>query len=285
MPVFISQSLIKKMVVNGNVIDHCPAYLYWVHVVKKYRDQETLPMMLGKLFEHKALGIPGRSPSVPRNQKTGKETEPHKRTLLQAEKFKYDAKELEIFISPEFNTQVTVLKRWEKDNRIILKGVFDLFPTVFKTPEGLELNIIDLKLTGNIKSTFGPFSWGNPMAIDHIQGVLYWYLVQDIDFELNDKFNSGNYLRDIMTDDVLEAIRERAYSFRYMIYDFSPQMNSQIMKVEISPDRIYQMHESIRKTVEMLEEYNRLKWPTYPHNSCKDCPVLHCKDRKMEIVV
>lgn len=282
---FISQSLIKQMVSHGNVIDHCPAYLYFVHITKQIKQDATDPMMLGNLFEHKALNMPGRAPSIRKDARTKKPLVSTQRVLIQAEVFKQDAIDLEIFVEPEFNTQVTIVKRWEYDNRVILKGKLDLFPTTFKIRNGLELNIIDMKLTGNIKNTFGNFGWGNPEAIDHLQGIMYWYLVRDVDYELNDLYVPDNYLKDIFTKDVVDAIKEEAYSFRYMIYDYSKDMNKQIIKVEATKARIQEMHESIRKVVSMLEEYNTLEWPTYPHNGCKKCPVLHCKDRQMEIIL
>lgn len=286
MPVFISSTLIKTMVDNGNVIDHCPAQIYYVNITKKF-NRQTEPMLLGNLFEHKALDMPGRAPSVPKDARTGKHKLGTQRLLEQAEVFKNDCRENQIHVAPAINTQVTIIKRWEKDPRILLKGKLDLFPTTFLNTETgeLELSIIDLKSTGNVENTFGKFGWGNPEAIDHIQATLYSYLVQDIDFELNDIHIPDNYLRDLFTEDVREAIKYNAYSFRYMIYDRSPNMGKQILKVTMNPTRYSQMHESIRKVVSYIEEYNRAGWPTYPHNGCKDCPVLNCRDRKMEIVI
>lgn len=286
MPVFISSTLIKTMVDNGNVIDHCPAQIYYVNISKAYHF-ETEPMLLGNLFEHKALDMPGRAPSVPKDIRTGKHKIGTQRLLEQAEVFKNDCKENQIQVVPGINTQVVIVKRWEKDPRVILKGKLDLFPTTFLNTETaeLELSIIDLKSTGNVENTFGKFGWGNPEAIDHIQAVLYSYLVKDIDFELNDKYVPDNYLRDLFTDDVRKAIKHDAYSFRYMIYDRSKNMGKQILNVRMNNARYAQMHESIRKVTSYIEEYNKIGWPTYPHNGCKDCPVLQCKDRKMEITI
>jgi hypothetical protein len=273
------------MIDHGNVIDHCAAYLYWVMIEKKFMDEQTEAMKIGSMFEHKALGMPGRAPSVPRHATTGKPLIKTERALHQAEIFKSHVKQYQMQVVPELNTQVTIYKRWSKDPRWILKGILDLFPTPFLVNDKLELNIIDLKTTGNIMSTFGKFSWGHPESMDHIQAMLYYELVRDIDFELNDELQSGHYLRDIFTTEVQEAIKNDAYSFRYMIYDLSANLAHQIIKIECSPIRIQEMHESIRKVTNLLIDYNEAKWPTFPCGQCKNCPVTTCKDRLTEIII
>jgi hypothetical protein len=273
------------MIDHGNVIDHCAAYLYWVMIEKKFMDEQTEAMKIGSMFEHKALDMPGRAPSVPRHATTGKPLIKTERALHQAEIFKSHVKQYQMQVVPELNTQVTIYKRWSKDPRWILKGILDLFPTPFLVNDKLELNIIDLKTTGNIMSTFGKFSWGHPESMDHIQAMLYYELVRDIDFELNDELQSGHYLRDIFTTEVQEAIKNDAYSFRYMIYDLSANLAHQIIKIECSPIRIQEMHESIRKVTNLLIDYNEAKWPTFPCGQCKNCPVTTCKDRLTEIII
>ena len=273
------------MVDNGNVIDHCPARIYYVDITHQIKD-ETEPMMLGNLFEHKALSMPGRAPSVPRDMRTKKPKVATERLLMQAEIFKEDCKLRQIQVIPGMNTQVEIVKRWEKDPKVILKGKLDLFPTTFLNDDGeLELCIIDLKSTGNVYSTFSKFGWGNPESLDHLQAIMYHYLVQDIDFDLNDKYLPDNYLRDLFSEEVMSAIKDNAYAFRYMIYDYSPSMNKRIYNPEITAERYRTMHESIRKTVSYVRDYNQQGWPMTPNNSCKDCPVLQCTKRKLEFKV
>ena len=100
--IYISQSLIKKMLSHGNVIDHCPAYIYWVMLLHKYEEEPTDNMKLGRLFEHKALLMPGRAPAILKDARTGNPSVKVDRILTQVEMFKEDCKNLEIAIDLRF---------------------------------------------------------------------------------------------------------------------------------------------------------------------------------------
>jgi hypothetical protein len=283
----INQSLIKQFILSGNVIPHCPKFIYYVSITRQIEQEDRLCWQRGNFFEHKALGYPGRAPSLPRHKTTGKKTVVTQRIEAQAERFKQDAQFRQIEIQPLINTQVSIVKRWERNPNVILKGTLDIFPTPYMNDEGeIELAIIDTKYTGNLKNDFGQFGWGNPANMDHLQLVFYWYLAKDIDFDLNDKYVPDNYLRELIKPDIKELLDAGVHTARYMIYDGTPEMNAKNLRVEPTPDKIQEMHESIRKTVSYIRDYNDAGWPAIPDfEVCKNCPIINCKSRTTEEII
>jgi hypothetical protein len=91
-----------------------------------------------------------------------------------------------------------------------------------------RLVAIDLKLTANVNSTFGPYSWGNPAYIDMIQGDTYMYLIRNADVDFNKRFNPEfedtiGYDK-VFTKDIVTLINDDYLAFLYWIFGYKVKM-------------------------------------------------------------
>jgi hypothetical protein len=271
----INSSLIKRFLKKGNEIDICPKYINLIHIDKLIEEEGTLNMLKGCYFESRTLGKGAKGNIVtdlPRKAK-GVKTTDHERIDNQVLVFKQVCAKYQININ-EYNTQVLIKKRWEKNPDIMLHGELDIFPTAVLSKEGLKLATIDLKLTSNIDNTFGDFCWGSPSYLDHIQADMYNYLVRDIDFELNP------HLKDIIPESVLDIINNNWFSFYYLVFDY--KKDSKWKPIERKWDNTIksELFESIRKTERLINKYDLEGWNENPsYEKCKNCPISDCKSK------
>lgn len=287
----INQSTIKKFISRGSEIPHCPQRIYKSYILREFPDPTSLAMLKGKFFESCAIGgvahggdsildLPRKRPlkkDLLKNPNAiGAKTTDQVRIEEQVDVFKQKAEKYGIIYN-EYNTQTKIYKRWHEDPSIILTGELDLFPTIIKYKGSWYLTIIDLKLTANITSTFGDFSWGDFNSMDHLQGQHYQYLLKDLDFDLNDELNPGNHLRELLNKERLQMINDGMLLFIYWVFDYKPKYNDMFKPYIMHSIDWHHYHETIRKAVSMLEFMKSQNYPCNPGPLCETCSVKTCK--------
>lgn len=289
----ISQSFIKMFIRNFNDIDDeniCPRKIYALYVLKQ-RTESTLQNLRGLYFEDLCCDTNNNAVSLPGDARTGKKTLITKRIEQQAHIFKEWLRDRQGIVN-EVNSQIKIYKRWEHDKNVILSGLLDVFPVGLTDEEegGYLLSIIDIKLTADLKNNYGKFCWGNISRMDHLQAIMYHYLVRDIDYELNDELNPGNNLREL-TQDIRDYLDAGLCQFRYYVADIKSNFSSDVFKYVLKPDDFHQLHEAIRKVVYRTREYNDAGWPANPSSdlclgnpqeNIYKCPFEGCSRRKKE---
>ncbi len=310
-PFFLNQSSIKNIIKNGTEILHCPWKFFVSNIARTETRPTTLAMFYGKYFESQFIGGVAHGgdmvnpEDVPRKKVTkkalalnpkavGEKRVAQIRIEKQIEVGKEKAKQYGIVYN-ELNTQVVVYKRWEKDPSIILRGEFDWFPTAIKHKGVLRLAAIDLKLTADVSNDFGDFCWGDFPSMDHIQAEHYTYLVKDIDFDLNDKLNPDNNLRELFgmkidgETTVKDMVDNNEMIFIYWVFDYKKDYSDIFKPYPIEyPHKMNTIdwahyHETIRKAVVLIREMHRLGFPKKPNKIlCKGCHVTSCEYHNLQ---
>lgn len=289
--VFISQSLIKKLINKyQEELEFCPKFIKEIVMDRKIPSVTTESMLKGIFFESLALGGTAYGEpltDMPRKKLTKKQEAELRfkglpllgekkidqiRIEHQVERFKIKAKQYMTEIVPGVNTHVRIYKKW--DDKYILSGEYDWFPTPIFYEEQMRLAIIDLKFTGDINQQGGSFSWGSPQYMDHLQGDMYHYLVRDIDFELNP------HVKDLITPNIADIIKYNEILFLYWVWGIKEPLENQDKIIEREyqegPNNNFrqaEMKERIRKSIAIIEREEHFGWQTNPcENSCKLCP-------------
>lgn len=202
----------------------------------------TASMMKGLYFENLALDL-GRDIEVP-ILKNGKKPVDYERIEAQAEKFKHIKDDHEIMI---YSRQELIEVDYTEE--IKLFGTLD-FVSSFRENDEIfhEKAIVDLKLTSNVYSTFGDYSWAFPANMDHTQAFMYNELY---------KIKYGEDL-----------------PFFYMVFDYSPSMNYKIFRKQIGSIERAQLTESIRMAIARIQYFDENGWIEIPrHDRCGNCPL------------
>lgn len=277
--IIVSYSTIDKIFYKGNEIPHCPAKIYGRTI--GLEEPPTEPMMAGSLFETLLLGG-GRdgkqTMQIKRKQVSQKAKnealkkglpEPEPEMTIDEVRIRQQVDRSKIFffnhkinIMEGINTQVPVYKIY---NGIKIWGHLDLFPTPIIWNGEERLAVIDTKLTGNLSSSFGKYCWAQPDQIDITQAIVYYFLLEDIDYSINP------YLLKIFG-------KERQFQdliFLYYVADYKVAMDKldcKFFEVTKTPARMQEIKETIRKTHATLEMYQEQGWPANPHyDLCKNC--------------
>lgn len=297
----LHQSLISRFLYHGDERENiCPRQIYNQSIIKKY-PYVSEPMVKGMFFETLALGSASGNriiDDLPRKALSKKQqTENEKRKELkqapikgekrvdqvrietQAARFKRLCAKYQVTVF-ENNTQVPIIIPWHKNKDVLLAMELDIFPTAIMTEEGLKMAIIDLKLTAKLDSTFGEYSWGSPQYMDHIQAKMYHYGVRQI---INN-VERNEHLKDILTKPVMNLILNNKIKFYYWVFEYKKEeMRDKLIEYEWDSEKEAELHESIRKTINLIEYYEQQEWPAAPDYSlCKECTVLNC-DKKQTI--
>ena len=289
----ISQSLIKMFLWKGNEHENVCYRKVYAQYVAGLRTEPTEANIKGLCFEDISCGTNNNKYELPRNNRTKKLTLSSERIKIQANLFKEWIRERGGIVF-EDNSQVTIYKRWEKDPKVILSGKLDIFPVILvdkKTGE-VSINIIDLKYTGDIHYEFGKFAWGKIEYMDHLQAIMYLYLVMNIDYELNDALNPGNKLREFTEHPNMRSLLDSGQcKFKYYVVDDKPNYAYGVFNYILKPNDFSFLHECIRKVVNTLREANEKGWPAIPSSeqclgdkrmSIYECPFSNCSFRKEE---
>ena len=293
----LSQSLIKQFLYRGDERQPvCPYSIYAQYIAKTHKFQ-TESMQKGSLFETLCLGrgAGGRlTDDLPRKRLTkkqeienikriangqlpykGDKTIDHIRIEQQAEKFTELADKYQIMVSSG-NTQVRITVPWHKDPNVYLSMEFDIFPTTIMTTEGLKFAVIDLKLTMDINSNFGEYCWGSPEFMDITQAIMYLYGIKHVvkHIDLNP------HMRELLTKPAVSLIDKNQIFFYYWVFSYK-RLENKLIKVNWDSNKEKELHESINKTISLIEFYEQQGWETKPnYNLCKSCPVKECIERQ-----
>ena len=271
--IVLNSTLVRKFFHCGTLRkDYCPKQIYRT-TIKKDLDFQSLAMKQGALFETLCLGsgIKGQvTEDLPR-LRNGERTAAHKRILAQALTFKKLCHDHQIIITKE-NTQVEITKKL--GDGVFLRGTLDIFPVaILLEDSGYTLSIIDLKLCKNLSNTWGEYPWGEIHRLDRIQGEIYHYLIQDVDFSLNPHIDTPLFKN---------ALRHAANAkFLYWVFEHSPAMRNGFFPIDQDSASQSEMIETLRKTYKLVQHYNKLGWDkTFPSKeNCTHCPLRDsCSD-------
>jgi len=307
----ISYSLISRFMDRWNIIPHCPFNIYEVHLTNNVRFEPNLPMIYGSYFESKVLGTTANKMAVidlPRKELTAKQKreniirlaegkEPikgekridHIRIDQQVETAFQVAKKYGMTIVEGHNTQVRIFKRIPNSDWI-LRGTLDLFPTPISlnvehpvTGKKTNIALIDLKLTGDLDRMISTKTiWNVGATINFTQLFIYAYLLQDVDFELNDRINPGNNLREIITPFIQTLAENYLILLYYWVFEYkNPALRNTLKETMFTPLAKKEIEELIRKAIVELSAMEESGYPTMPsYVVCKDCPISDCTVRE-----
>lgn len=296
----INASLLKKMFFCGNERNHCPRYLKEVMIDKTVQSLPTESMLKGSYFETLCLGsgAGGRKiEDLPRKELTGKQENANKLALskgnpqiyygektidqvridAQATEFKRLCSKHQITVAPPYNTQVRIYKQFDEENMLV--GELDIFPTLVMGKEEPRLAIIDLKLTTDLKSTFGEFAWGDFSSMDKTQGLMYHYLVRSIDYELNVKMGNEG-LVDLLAPVIEKTIADNRILFLFWTFDYKKpieKLGNKFFPVDWDSNAENELKELIRKCISLCDKYDKTGWVEVGGKHCANCPINDCK--------
>jgi hypothetical protein len=207
----------------------------------------------------------------------GEKTMDQIRIEQQAARFKILSAKYQITVL-ENNTQVKIMVHWHKNPEIMLGCEFDIFPTAIITNEGLKMAIIDLKLTADVNATFGEYCWGAPEFLDLIQAYTYHYMARQV---IN-HVNLNPHLTELLTKPAVDLIRNNQLEFYYWVFNYKKEvLDDKLIKVTWDEQKEQEFHEAVRKTVSLIEYWEKLDWPARPnYKLCKECTVFECTQRQ-----
>lgn len=291
----INQTLIREFLHNNEEREYCFKNIYLTKITRQLKMPVSDAMLAGKYFETKCLGKSSRYDvhDMPRKKLTKKQLaenavrKKEKRPLLlgdkyldhiriddQISRFESLCQKYRIIIT-DSNVQIKLRTIWENDPDVMLSAELDVFPTTILIDGELEAAIIDLKLTADIHNDYGDYCYGRPEYLDLIQAKMYHYIVRNINTKLNPEMNS------IITDSVKSLISQNRILFLLWVFNYKGTvLEDKFIKVSWDKNKEYELHESIRKTIGILEMGEKTDWPTNPvYNLCKRCPWADCPDR------
>lgn len=245
----LSQTIIKKLKDDYN----CPQRIKATYMDRTAKDEPSDAMIKGMYFEYKAIGNPNFDGEVIDDLariQGGKKSTEHLRIDQQVERFKKE-------VMPLYDIQIQGHGEdfiAELNGHVKLKIKIDFYGTIV-LEDGVYPLIGDLKLTANLHSQWGDFSWGNPFNMDHTQAMVYTYVFKKVMLESGEKF----------TKDPI---------FIYFVFDYKPIPEYKLIHVNPSPIRMSEMEESIRSVWEKIRVYERTGWPYNPSFvQCSKCPL------------
>lgn len=140
--------------------------------------------------------------------------------------------------------------------RYVFRARMDLWTSLYDPVVRNELIprvIMDVKLTADINTMFGPFPWGNPPAMDHTQAYSYIW--------------------------AYEKVYQERLPFVYFVVPYKKTGDHKLVHIITDSMRQLEFTESLRRTIDLVEEYDRKNhWPLFPsEENCKGCPLReHC---------
>lgn len=289
----INQSLIKTFFYKGEIRDYCPYKVYCTTIAKTH-EISSESMDAGSYFETLCLGS-GRDgktvTDLKRKKLTAKQIQEGMtigsksidqiRIEQQALIFEQQKAIYQINVMKDVNTQVTIYKQWSKNDCIDLFGNLDIFPTTILLPKrGLRLTTIDTKLTKKF-STWGEFAWETPEIMDHTQGFMYHELMRDIDIDFVADRDPESRLIQMYTGAIKNQLENNDPLFFYWIFNYDTTLKNKFVEVPYKELDNKELHESIRKTINELNERERKGWnDVFPTKyNCGNCPVLNCPSK------
>lgn len=227
---------------------------------------------------------------LPRNKKTGKKLADQVRIERQAAKSPTIIKNKQMIVIPGINTQIPLGLHYNKE--VTITGELDIFPTPFFQRGKLRPAIVDLKWTGDAEGTYGPYPWGTPQFIDHLQADMYHALVRYARLEtlkeLFPEFESKVGYDNVFTSSVQKAIDSDEIIFMYWIMEWNKRVDDYapddyesgikfVERAHTDLDGGIGRQAEMRGRIDMaigllLDQYD--KWEPRPDVSqCTNCPV------------
>lgn len=240
--------MIKAFAEDG----YCPLKLKLCYVDKTHQMTSSDAMDRGVFFETLCLGsgVHGKVLHDLPRLKNGNKSVAQQRIELQAQEFPA------ILAAHRMQVDETdIYLEYEIEPGIWICGTLDFRSPIWDDTDGpVPEAIIDLKLTQNIYSQFGPFCWHFPHNMDHTQAFMYTQLYK--------------------------LVRGKDLPFYYMVFDYKPTPEYKMVKKMVGTLEKYELQESIRKTLEKLNFHESKGYFTNPlHNNCRNCPVAKtCPD-------
>lgn len=269
----------KEMLYNQEVANedgelyYCPRYVNAAFFEKTAPEKQSPAMMKGNYFETLVLGscrggkkitdLPRKSLTKVQESENllakekgeslphiGEKTLDQERIEQQAVIFRLAATQLRMKVVLEGenkNTQIPVYKQWDKYPNeypdVTVRGEIDIYNTpVFFDDDHYPKAVVDLKLTANIHNKYGRYCWGKPEYMDHTQGIVYTYLT--------------------------------GMPFFYLVFDYKPNPEWKPVYVRMTPTRLAELHECIRKIAEKITSHDAFGWEPEPdYNRCRYCPL------------
>ena len=295
----LNQSLISRFLYKGEERELvCPKWIYHCDILKTHH-YRTESMTKGSFFETLCIGrgaggkivddLPRKKlkkeeefENIKRERNglpslKGEKTIDQIRIEQQAARFKILSAKYQITVANE-NTQVRITVPWTKNPEIMLSIEFDIFPSAMITNDGLKMVIIDLKLTMDIHTTFGEYCWGAPEYLDVIQAMMYQYGAR----EVINNVNLNPHMVELLTKPAVNLIKQYGFEFYYWVFNYKKtELEDKLVKVTWDATREKELHQSIRKTVALIDFYEKQDWPTKSNfKLCKECTIFDCKDRQ-----
>ena len=253
--------------------DYCAKQIFHQHFLKEKTRETTIKQLRGIYFENHVLG--GERFSLPGHKKTGEPLISTIRINEQIKQFRDVCVDNLLFVHEKVNTQIPLIKRYNE--KYLLKGVLDWFPTFLLYEGDVRVAIIDLKLTENIDNDFGDFGWGNYENMDWLQGALYHHLVHDIDWSLNGHLSPVQQRFIRRFDNILNKEEEL---FMYLVFDYQQNTQHRFFESVWDYDKLKYVENQVERTI-LEVEHNDLKgWQPMPGESCKTC-LLDCPARTL----
>ncbi|MBC8315244.1 MAG: hypothetical protein H8E51_07050 [Bacteroidetes bacterium] len=280
---FISQSLIKQFyrhysetlvpeVIHQIELLPCPWRIYQAELLALFKMQPTEAMMKGRYFETLCIGAGADGEAIyDLQRKSNGDMKIDQIRIKQAVKrFHVVCKTTDIILLEDGgNLQYYHKVKWidpdypdaHSDIIIWIEATADIISQFHHGEWKFPSAVIDLKLTGNIKSKFGKFCWGSPEDMDHLQGILYAWL-----FGMPFIYLVFDY---------------PATNPGYKIYPLNTDIdNSDPVSCVIAKERRRSLLQAIRGTINqiLLEELHG--WPKKKSSQCDYCPVTTCEHHR-----
>ena len=283
----VSASLIKDLMYNGTEIDYCPNYIYHKYLTDTEVMKPSDAMIKGSFGETILLGGSARGKSTPdlERKRNGEKTIDQERIEAQCMNAENIMKLRNMNLIKGVNTQVlffknVILDRGNGEKETVLcRGEFDWFPTTFINDDGeLEIANIDIKFTGDLRTVknfgTGEALWGNFEEMDDTQALMYLYLIEDIDWNINNHISPD-------LKKLISSLSEHKIHFYFWVFDYKrpiTEIENKFFKVEFNPFKRREIIERIRKTVSIFDFHNKMNdWEKkIPCKSCGNC-ILECE--------
>lgn len=300
----INQSLVKEIVSKRydpdidmfERKDFCPSKIYHTYISGEYRIPPTESQYKGLFFESKLLGATANGNKVLNIPylKNGNIPVDYERILKQVDAAKVTFLTNQIMVYPSMNCQIP-LSYYDENLDIIITAELDIFPTTIMHEGTIKNTIIDLKLTANVHSTYGDYSWGDLTYMDFIQADAYMYLVNaifssDENIEICKKLNPNFDYKYIFSFNNVNNIRENGILFHYVVFGYTDsdkfpiQEQKKIIERVWTKDKQYDMIKRFAYATAILKEEEERGWETNPDfNRCKNCPISNrCRDAQIQ---
>lgn len=301
---YMTQSLTKELgffVVEEDIEEQpiCPYQFYKKNISKEVKKPPSEPMALGLKLEQGTLGASAKDDKyeIEKDKRTGKPRAKERRVDEHILAFPAMANREQIVVYKDFNTQVGITKHYRDEWYV--HGTLDIFPTTKLSKVGNKPKmvnaIIDQKATGNINNKW--FSennlmssiscYGNPKFLAKNQGLIYKWLTQDIDPELNQHlFDDYGWNKEF-----LQKINQIDFMFYLMVHDLSKDISESDDKVRFflmkwNERREQLLYKLLDMSIQAYEYYEKEGWKPNPSNEkrCAECPLteLQCPHKNKE---